>query len=153
MLRVRQEAFPGKWIFPNLFKPEQPVFPDAVYRRLKSLLCEAGITESIPFHALRHSKAMHMLQAGTNLVYILIFFSLFKPELEVFLAARTPSIAAVAQQKLDAVWAVLAQLPAYKNFAPYSHGLEGLFHSMREHPGRIDDSVTEGTNFHRVMTY
>ena len=77
----------------------------------------------------------------------------FTPELEVFLAARTPSSAAVAQQKLDAVWAVLAQLPAYKNFAPYSHGSEGLFHSMREHPDRTDDSVTEGTNFHRAMTY
>lgn len=77
----------------------------------------------------------------------------FKPELEVFLAARTPSSAAVAQQKLDAVWAVLAQLPAYKNFAPYSHGSEGLFHSMREHPDCTDDSVTEGTNFHRAMTY
>ena len=54
MLRVRREAFPGKWIFPNPFKPEQPVSPDAAYRRFKSLLHEAGITESIPFHALRH---------------------------------------------------------------------------------------------------
>ena len=77
----------------------------------------------------------------------------FKPELEVFLATRTASSAAVAQQKLDAVWRVLAQLPAYKNFAPYSHGSEGLFHSMREHPDRTDDSVTEGTNFHRAMTH
>ena len=34
----------------------------------------------------------------------------FKPELEVFLAARTASSAAVAQQKLDAVWATLVQL-------------------------------------------
>ena len=41
----------------------------------------------------------------------------FKPELEVFLAARTVSSAAVAQQKLDEVWAVLAQLPVYKHFA------------------------------------
>lgn len=77
----------------------------------------------------------------------------FKPELEVFLAARTPSSATVAQQKLDAVWAVLAQLPAYKNFVLFSHGSEGLFHSMREHPDRTDDSVTEGTNFHRAMTH
>lgn len=59
----------------------------------------------------------------------------------------------MAQQKLDAVWAVLAQLPAYKSFAPYSHGSDGLFHSMRKHPDRTDDSVTEGTNFHRAMTY
>ena len=34
----------------------------------------------------------------------------FKPELEVFLAARNASSAAVAQQKLDAVWATLVQL-------------------------------------------
>lgn len=77
----------------------------------------------------------------------------FKPVLEVFLAARTASSAAVAQQKLDAVWAVLARLPAYKNFAPYSHGSEGLFHSMREHPDRTDDSVTEGTNLHRAIIH
>ena len=64
-----------------------------------------------------------------------------------FLAARTASSAAVAQQKLDAVWAVMAQPPAYKNFAPYSHGSEGLFHSMRKHPDRTDDSVTEGRTF------
>ena len=77
----------------------------------------------------------------------------FKPALEVFLTARTPSSAAVAQQKLDAVWAVLARLPAYKNFALFSHGSEGLFHSLREHPDRTDDSATEGTNFHRAMTH
>lgn len=77
----------------------------------------------------------------------------FKPEREVFLAARTASSTAVAQRKLDAVWAALAQLPAYKNFALCSHGSESLFRSMREHPDRTDDSVTEGTNFQRAMTY
>ncbi len=66
MLRARQEAFPGKWIFPNLLKPEQPVSPDAAYRRLKSLLREAGITESIPFHALRHTFATHALASGVD---------------------------------------------------------------------------------------
>lgn len=66
MLRARQETFPGKWIFPNPFKPEQPVSPDAAYRRLKSLLCEAGITESIPFHALRHTFATHALASGVD---------------------------------------------------------------------------------------
>lgn len=76
----------------------------------------------------------------------------FKPELEVFLAARTASSAAVAQQKLDAVWAVLDQIPVYKNLRGSSSGSQGLFHSMRGHPDRTDDSVTEGTNFHRAMT-
>ena len=66
MLRVRQKAFPGKWIFPNPLKPEQPVSPDAAYRRLKFLLREAGITESIPFHALRHTFATHALASGVD---------------------------------------------------------------------------------------
>ena len=77
----------------------------------------------------------------------------FKPELEVFLAARTASSAAVAQQKLDAVWAVLGQLPVYKNFPSFCNGSRDLLHSMREHPDRTDDSVTEGTNFHRALTH
>lgn len=66
MLRARQEAFPGKWIFPNPLKPEQPISPDAAYRRLKSLLREAGITESIPFHGLRHTFATHALASGVD---------------------------------------------------------------------------------------
>ena len=77
----------------------------------------------------------------------------FKPELEVFLAARTVSSAAVAQQKLDVVWAVMAQLPVYKHFAFFRNGSRGLFHSMREHPDRTDDAVTKGTNFYRALTY
>lgn len=77
----------------------------------------------------------------------------FKPELEVFLAARTASSAAVAQQKLDAVWAILDQFPGYKNLHGIFSGSQGLFRAMREHPDRTDDSVTEGTDFHRAMTY
>jgi integrase len=66
LLRKRQKAIPGKWIFPNPFKPEQPVSPDAAYRRLKALLNEAGITESIPFHGLRHTFATHALASGVD---------------------------------------------------------------------------------------
>ena len=54
LLRERQKTIPGKWIFPNPLKPEQPISPDAAYRRLKALLNEAGIAENIPFHGLRH---------------------------------------------------------------------------------------------------
>lgn len=54
MLRKRREVFPGKWIFPDPFKPGQPVAPDMAYRRFKSLLREAEITENISFHGLRH---------------------------------------------------------------------------------------------------
>ncbi len=77
----------------------------------------------------------------------------FKPELEVFLAARTASSAAVAQQKLDAVWELLDQLPVYKNFSHFHSGSFGLFHAMREYPDRTDDAVTSGTEFNRALTY
>ncbi len=66
LLRERQKKIPGKWIFPNPFKPEQPIAPDMAYRRFKSLLREAGITESIPFHALRHTFATHALASGVD---------------------------------------------------------------------------------------
>ena len=44
----------------------QPVSPDAAYRRFKALLCEAGITDSIPFHTLRHTFATHALASGVD---------------------------------------------------------------------------------------
>lgn len=77
----------------------------------------------------------------------------FKPELEVFLAARTASSAAVVQQKLHKVWAVLNRLPAYENFSSYRNGAPGLFHAMREYPDRTDEAVTSGTEFNRALTH
>ena len=66
LLRERQKTIPGKWIFPNPLKPEQPISPDAAYRRLKALLNEAGIAENIPFHGLRHTFATHALASGVD---------------------------------------------------------------------------------------
>ena len=66
LLRDRQKAALGKWIFPNPFKPEQPISPNAAYRRLRALLREAGIVENIPFHGLRHTFATHALASGVD---------------------------------------------------------------------------------------
>ena len=66
LLRERQKTALGKWAFPNPLKPEQPISPDAAYRRLKSLLHKAGITENIPFHGLRHTFATHALASGVD---------------------------------------------------------------------------------------
>ncbi len=66
LLRKRQKAIPGKWVFPDPLKPEQPIPPDAAYRRLQSLLREAGISENIPFHGLRHTFATHALASGVD---------------------------------------------------------------------------------------
>ena len=66
VLRKRQRKALGEWIFSDLLRPERPISPDAAYRRLKSLLREAGITESIPFHGLRHTFATHALASGVD---------------------------------------------------------------------------------------
>ena len=66
VLRKRQRNALSKWIFPDLLRPERPISPDTAYRRFKSLLRETGITESIPFHALRHTFATHALASGVD---------------------------------------------------------------------------------------
>ena len=66
ILRERQKTAPSEWIFFNPFRTEQPVAPDAAYRQLKTLLSKAGITESIPFHGLRHTFATHALPSGVD---------------------------------------------------------------------------------------
>ena len=53
ILRKRKKATPSEWIFFNPLRPEQPVAPDAAYRRLKALLKQAGLPD-IRFHNLRH---------------------------------------------------------------------------------------------------
>ena len=66
ILRERQKAAPSEWIFFDPLRPERPVSPDAAYRQLKTLLSKAGITESIPFHGLRHTFATHALASGVD---------------------------------------------------------------------------------------
>lgn len=45
---------------------------------------------------------------------------IFQEEFTVFLSARDPSSAALAQQALNAVWDVLIQLPVYQHLEEYS---------------------------------
>ena len=53
ILRRRKADAISKWIFPDPVKPENPVDPNAAYRRMKTLLQRAGLP-SIRFHDLRH---------------------------------------------------------------------------------------------------
>ena len=54
ILRRRKADAISKWIFPDPVKPENPVDPNAAYRRMKTLLQRAGLP-SIRFHDLRHT--------------------------------------------------------------------------------------------------
>ena len=63
--RARKKASISQWIFPQPASPELPMNPGTAYRRLKTLLEEAGLP-SIRFHDLRHTFATHALTSGVN---------------------------------------------------------------------------------------
>ncbi len=65
ILRRRKEDAISQWIFPDPVKPEDPVDPNAAYRRMKTLLRRAGLP-SIRFHDLRHTFATLALENGMD---------------------------------------------------------------------------------------
>ena len=58
LLRARKKSSISQWIFPQPTSPELPMNPGTAYRRLKTLLEEAGLP-SIRFHDLRHPYVKH----------------------------------------------------------------------------------------------
>ncbi len=69
LLRKRKETAVGEWIFPNIYRPEEPMHPDYTYHRLKTLLKQAELP-LIRFHDLRHSCASLLLANGVPLKQI-----------------------------------------------------------------------------------
>ena len=65
LLRARKKNSISQWIFPQPASPELPMNPGTAYRRLKTLLEEAGLP-SIRFHDLRHTFATLALQNGMD---------------------------------------------------------------------------------------
>lgn len=65
LLRARKKNSISQWIFPQPTSPELPMNPGTAYRRLKTLLEEAGLP-SIRFHDLRHTFATLTLQNGMD---------------------------------------------------------------------------------------
>ena len=76
---------------------------------------------------------------------------IFQEELTVFLSARDPSSAALAQQALNAVWDVLIQLPVYQHLEQHSGGVRGLLREMKELPDIVDAMLTHGTDRSEVL--
>ncbi len=65
VLKNRKENAVGDWIFPNFYKPEEPINPQSAYTHLKVLLKRAGLP-LIRFHDLRHTFSTHAIAGGVD---------------------------------------------------------------------------------------
>lgn len=70
LLKILREYWkvqrPKPYLFPGC-EPDQPISPRTVEKVCKQALAAAGLSESVSMHALRHSFATHLLEAGTDL--------------------------------------------------------------------------------------
>ena len=65
MLKKRKKQALTEWIFPNPYRPEDPLLPNSAYQKLKKILKSAGLP-NIRFHDLRHTFATHALTSGVD---------------------------------------------------------------------------------------
>ncbi len=65
LLIKRKENAVGNWIFPNFYRPEEPLNPQSAYTHLKVLLKKAELP-LIRFHDLRHTFATHAIAGGVD---------------------------------------------------------------------------------------
>ena len=65
LLKTRKENAVGNWIFPNFYRPEEPLNPQSAYTHLKVLLKKAELP-LIRFHDLRHTFATHAIAGGVD---------------------------------------------------------------------------------------
>ena len=65
MLKRRKKQALTEWIFPNPYRPEDPLLPNSAYQKLKKILKTADLP-SIRFHDLRHTFATHALTSGVD---------------------------------------------------------------------------------------
>ena len=65
MLKKRKKHALTEWIFPNPYRPEDPLLPNSAYQKLKKILKKADLP-NIRFHDLRHTFATHALTSGVD---------------------------------------------------------------------------------------
>ena len=65
ILKDRKKKSLTEWIFPNPYRPEDPMLPNSAYHKLKKILKSAGLP-NIRFHDLRHTFATHAMTSGVD---------------------------------------------------------------------------------------
>ena len=65
LLKARKKQALTEWVFPNPYRPEDPMLPNGAYHKLKRILKSADLP-SIRFHDLRYTFATHALTSGVD---------------------------------------------------------------------------------------
>ena len=76
LLSKRKENAVGNWIFPNIYRPEEPLNPQSAYTHLKVLLKKAELP-LIRFHDLRHPYVKYTTK--NNCYNLMKFFVCTEP--------------------------------------------------------------------------
>ena len=106
-LREYWQAYrPGEWLFSNRDR-SQPIGHRTVQRVFERARDAAGIDKPATLHSLRHSFAVHLLQAGVNLKYIQELLGHSSIQSTLIYLKLAPECAKAVRSPLDQ----LAQLP------------------------------------------
>ncbi len=75
-----------------------------------------------------------------------------KKAFTIFLSSRSPSSAAVAQEKMNELWSVLGELPVYSHLYMGNSSASYLIEYLRDHPEQMDEMATRGSELNTVYT-
>jgi len=75
-----------------------------------------------------------------------------KESFVIFLSSRSSSSAAVAQEKLNELWALLGELPVYRHLYTPVFSAQYLIEYLREHSEQMDEMATQGSELNLVFT-
>ncbi|MBQ2697552.1 MAG: hypothetical protein IJF59_02660, partial [Clostridia bacterium] len=99
------------------------------------------------------SHAAEALDADTTLwTELTLAVRAFRIEFDTFLHARSPTAAALAQERLDRLWTLLVRLPVYRLLHTKPSAAGTLIARLQSCPQEMDELLTPGTERHRAIT-